>query len=301
MNFYMRPPNLAGLYVTDNYTAALLLISQLSSPDQDMSSAEAESSALLLRELLKVMEGAKDVSVEALQSLQKAAAAIPTIGPLMFSPGNIPGTIASASGLVMAAAKTKKLSDMLDLTSAQRTKLRKWASRRGGPNVNEAGKILKGRIKVLRKAGQLVLEIPLTLESKDYKILGEIGKPAVTIPAAAVQGELSKRVYLHANAARGGLKLLTGGTVGAALAVGPQAYLDWTSSTTNEEFYRKSAESQPTNAVSFVAGAAVTFAIGLTGAPLIIVIAVGWGAGLLAQHAMAKYGWDKDAEDWLLK
>lgn len=301
MSFYMRPPNLAGQYAVETYTAALLLVSQLSSPDEDMSSAEAETSALLLRELLNELESAKDVSVDALRALQKTAQEIPTIGPLMFSPGNIPGTIASASGLVMAAAKTKKLSDVLDLTSAQRTKLRRWANRKGGPKLNEAGKVLKGRIKVIRKAGQLVLEIPLTLDSKDYKIFGEIGKSKVSIPAGAARSSLNKRLYLHADAARGPLKLVTSGTVGFALAVGPQAYLDWTSSTTKEEFYKKSAQSQPTNVVSFVAGAIVTTFLGFAGAPLVLVIAVGWGVGLYAQHAMSKYGLDKEAEDYFLK
>ncbi|KPZ26973.1 hypothetical protein GIB57_23430 [Pseudomonas tremae] len=298
MNFYMRPPNpsIAGQYATDEYTAALLLISQLSSPDEQMSPEEAESMAVMLKELLQNLEQAKDVSAEALQSLQKAAAGIPVLGPLMFSPGNIPGTLASGSGVVMAAAKAKKVSDMLNLTSAQHKKLRKWANQRGGPNASTASKVLRGRIKILRIGGKLFLDIPLTLEAKDYKVLGEIGKSSVKIPIDEVRNKLNKRVHLHAEGARGSLKVMNGTIVGVALAVGPQAYLDWTSSSSKEEFYRKSAESQPTNVAAFAVGAVLTFGLGLAGAPLVAVIAVGWGAGLLTQHAMARYGVDKMAE-----
>lgn len=298
MSFYMRPPNpsIAGQYATDEYTAALLLISQLSSPDEQMSPEEAESMAVMLEELLQNLKQAKDVSVEALQSLQKAAEGIPVLGPLMFSPGNIPGTLASGSGVVMAAAKTKKVSDMLNLTSAQHKKLRKWANQRGGPNAIAVGKALRGRIKVLRIDGKLFLDIPLTLEAKDYKILGEIGKSSVKIPMNEVRSKLNTRVHLHAKGASGSLKVMNGSIAGIAIAVGPQAYLDWTSSSSKEEFYRKSAESQPTNVAAFAAGAVVTFGLGFFGAPLVVVIAVGWGAGLLAQYAMAKTGGDKMAE-----
>ncbi|AZF13702.1 hypothetical protein C4J92_0185 [Pseudomonas sp. R3-18-08] len=298
MSFYMRPPSpgLAGQYATDDYTAALLLISQLSSPDEQLAPEEAESMAVLLWELLQNIERSKDVSVEALQSLQKAAEGIPVLGPLMFSPGNIPGTIASGSGLIMAATKAKNISDMLDLTSAQHTKLRKWANQRGGPNARAAGKVLKGRIKVLRNGGKLFLEIPLTLEAKDYKILGGIGKSSINIPMNEVRSKLNSRVHLHADGAKGALKVMNGGVAGVALAVGPQAYIDWTGSNTKEEFFRKSAETQPTNVASFVVGAVFTVAAGFVGAPLVVVIAVGWGAGLMAQYAMSKTGADKAAE-----
>lgn len=70
---------------------------------------------------------------------------------------------------------------------------------------------------------------------------------------------------------------MNGTLMGAALAVGPQAYLDWTSSSSNEEFYRKSAESQPTNVAAFAVGAIVTFGLGFVGTPLVAVIAIGWG------------------------
>lgn len=298
MGFYMRPhsPDIAGEYATDDYTAALLLISQLSSPDEQMSSKEAEDSAVLLLGLLENLKQAKDVTAEAFQTLQKAAEGIPTLGPLMFSLGNIPGTIASGSGLVMAATKSKKLADMLDLTSAQRAKLRKWANQRGGQSVNNAGKVLKGRIKVFRNGGNLYLKIPLTFEATQYKILGEAGKSSVNIPISEAKRRLNAKVHLHAEGARGGLKLMNGSMAGVALAVGPQAYLDWTTSKTKDEFFRKSAESQPTNVASFAVGAIVTFGVTLAGAPLIAVIAVGWGAGLLTQYALSKTGADKKAE-----
>jgi hypothetical protein len=301
MSFYMRPPSIAGQYVTDDYTAAWLLVYQLSSPDEEMSPAEIEASVLLLRELLQKLKEATNISVEALQSLQKAAEDIPIVGSLMFSGGNLPGTIASASGLVMAATKSKKVSDLLDLTKAQSKKLHKWANSRGGPNAQTAGKALKGRIKIIREAGQLYLKIPLTVDARDYKVLGTIGRTAIQIPIDQARSTLNKSVHLHANGASGNLKVMTGSVLGFVLAVGPQAYLDWNSSTSKQDFLRKSAETQPTNLASFVVGAVATAALGAAGAPLIVVLGVGWLAGLGAQAVMAHTGWDKEFKDYLLK
>jgi hypothetical protein len=96
------------------------------------------------------------------------------------------------------------------------------------------------------------------------------------------------------------LKLMGGNSVGAALAVGPQAFLDYSSSTTGTEFYNKSVYSQPTNIVSAavgvgsgyaLAGAAAMFAV--PAAPLVVVVAVGFVAGMVVQWAMVDFGVDK--------
>ncbi|MCI3947872.1 hypothetical protein K0038_04982 [Pseudomonas syringae] len=96
--------NFAGTYETDDYNAALYLIYQLSSPDEQLSTEELKKGALLLRELFQRLETGAKISAEALKSLQQAAEKIPEIGPLMFSPGNLTGTAATAAGAVMAAA-----------------------------------------------------------------------------------------------------------------------------------------------------------------------------------------------------
>ncbi|VVQ26157.1 hypothetical protein PS928_06382 [Pseudomonas fluorescens] len=299
MDFYMQPGRLAGEYPTDNYTAAVYLVHQLSSRDEQMSPDEFISAALLLRELLQKLKSATNVSVEALQALQQAAAKIPVIGPLMFSGGNLPGTIATAAGGVMAAARARKVTDLLDLTAEQKSKLNAWANSRGAPGAQSASKTFKGSIRIISKKGQLFFEIPVTAVARHYKILGEVGPSVAHITVGNTKVALTQRAHLHANGAIGMLKFMGGDSVGAALAVGPQAFLDYSSSTTGTEFYNKSVYSQSTNIVSAavgvgsgyaLAGAAALFAV--PAAPLVVVVAVGFVAGLVVQWAMVEFGVD---------
>lgn len=300
MDFYMQPGQFAGEYATDDYTAAVYLVHQLSSRDEDMSPDEFRSAALLLRELLQKLKSATNVSVEALQALQKAAEKIPVIGTLMFSGGNLPGTIATAAGGIMAAARARKVTDLLDLTAEQKSKLNAWANSRGAPGAQSASKTFKGSIKIISKKGQLFFEIPVTAVARHYKILGEVGSSVAHVSVGNTKAGLTQRAHLHANGATGMLKLMGGNSVGAALAVGPQAFLDYSSSTTGTEFYNKSVYSQPTNIVSAavgvgsgyaLAGAAALFAV--PAAPLVVVVAVGFVAGMVVQWAMVDFGVDK--------
>ncbi|MDU8432875.1 hypothetical protein RYA99_27300 [Pseudomonas syringae pv. actinidifoliorum] len=300
MDFYMQPGRFAGLYATDDYTAAVYLVHQLSSRDEQMSPDEFKSAALLLRKLLQKLKSATNVSVEALQSLQQAAEKIPVIGPLMFSAGNLPGTVATAAGGVMAAAQSRKVSDFLDITAEQKAKLNAWANSRGAPGAQSARRTFKGSIKIISKEGQLFFEIPVTAVAKHYKILDAIGPSVAHVPVKNTSAALGQRAQLHAQGATGVLKHMGSNTVGVALAVGPQAYLDYSSSTTNLEFYNKSVYSQPTNIVSAgfgvgtgyaMAAAAAFFAV--PAAPLVVVIAVSFGVGLVAQWVMVEFGIDK--------
>lgn len=306
MDFYMQPGRFAGEYATDDYTAAVYLVHQLSSPDEQMSPKEYKDAALLLRELLERLKHAANVSAEALQSLQQAAANIPGIGSLMFSSANLPGTIASASGAVMAAAKARKVADLLDLTADQKSQLQRWANNRGAPGARSASKTFKGSIKIIAKHGQLFFEVPVTAVAQHYKILGQVGQSVAHIPVGSARAALNQRVPLHANGATGALKILSGNTVGFALAVGPQAYMDLSSSTSAKDFYNKSVASQPTNLASFVGGIAggaavpvVYGALAAGAAPLAVVLVVGWGFGLFVQYVMVSSGADKKIESAL--
>jgi hypothetical protein len=300
MDFYMQPGQFAGEYATDDYTAAVYLVHQLSSRDDQMSPREYQDAAILLRKLLEKLKHAANVSVDALQSLQQAAANIPGIGSLMFSGGNLPGTIAAAAGGVMAAAQSKKVSDLLDMTPAQKSKLHAWANSRGTPGAQSANKTFKGSIKIVSKGGQLFFEVPVTAVAKHYKLLGQVGQSVAHIPVGNTRAALNQKAPLHADGATGKLKLLGGPGVGIVLAVGPQAFLDYSSSTTTTEFYNASVYTQPTNVVSALvgigAGAAVTAgaaALALPAAPLVLVIAVGYFAGVLAQYVIIETGLDK--------
>lgn len=146
----------------------------------------------------------------------------------------------------------------------------------------------------------MFFQVPVTAVAKHYKVLGEIGRPATNIPAWNTRAALNKRVHLHANGATGALKFLGGPIAGSALAVGPQAFLDYSASDTATEFYNKSVDSQPTNIISAAVGIGAGYALGgmataamIPAAPLIVVLAVGWIAGLGAQWAIINTGLDK--------
>lgn len=300
MDFYMQPGRFAGLYATDDYTAAVYLVHQLSSRDEQMTTDEFKSAALLLRRLLKKLQSATNVSVEALQTLQQAAEKIPGIGSLMFSGGNFPGTLSTAAGGIMAAAQSRKVTDLLDLTSEQKAKLHAWANSRGEPGAQSARKTFKGSIKIIAKEGQLFFEVPVTAVAKHYKILSAVGPSAAHIPVGDTRAALNTRAQLHANGATGTLKVMGSNPVGFALAVVPQGYLDYSSSTTATEFYNKSVYSQPTNIASFAAGvgagyalATATTLLAVPAAPLLVVVAVGFLAGLGVQALFIETGLDK--------
>lgn len=305
---FPAPQNFAGYYATSDYNAAMFLAHELASPELDMSPSEAQESLQLLRSLIRSLTSAKDISVKALKELQKTAEAIPEIGPLMFSPANLPGTLVSAGTSIAALTKSKSVVDLLDLSAADKKKLIKWASSRGTANSTSAKKAFKGRIKLIRVAGQLHFEVPITAQAQSYKVLGQVGQQVANLPAYGTKAALSKRAMLHSGGAAGGLKFMTGNTVGVALAVGPQAYFDYTSSASMNEFYRKSAYSQPTNVAAFAGGIAggalVTFVYGIAAfgaAPLVLVLAVGWGFGLVAQRGMSYTGADQKIGDYLTK
>jgi hypothetical protein len=303
IEFYMRPSNVAGRYPADDYTAALYLVYQLSSTDQQLSPAEVESAALMLRQLLIKLQSAATISAEALQALQAAAESIPEVGPLMFSMGNLPGSLASISSAVLALKKSKKVSDLLDLTAEQKSKLRTWAKSRGSPGARSASKTFKGAIKIISQNGDLFFEIPVTAAAQDYKILGGVGKSVAHIPLANAHASLNQGAHLHGEAARGALRFLSGNTLGAVLAVGPQGYLDWASAKTRADFWKSSAYNQPINILSFGAGFATGLLIGFvagTAAPLFMVIALSTVVGVLVQKAISYYNIDKAIGNYLI-
>ena len=300
--------NFAGYYATSDYNAAMYLVHELASPDTDISSGEAQEYVQLLRSLLRRLRTAKDVSVEALKNLQAQAESIPGIGSLLFSPANLPGTLISAGTSVAAMSKSKSVVDLLDMTAADKKKLIKWANSRGTSTSRSAKQTFKGKIKLIRVGGQLHFEVPITAQAQSYKVLGQVGRQVAHIPAYGTRAALNERAMLHAEGAPRGLKMMTGNVVGVALAIGPQAYIDYTSSTTMDEFYRKSAYSQPTNVAAFAGGFAGSVAVGIISvgvgagaAPLVLIVAVGWLAGLGVQALIAGTGADKMVGDYLTK
>ncbi|VVO19817.1 hypothetical protein [Pseudomonas fluorescens] len=162
-SFYMPLQNFAGTYETDDYSAALYIVNLLLSKDAELSPEEYKNFVIQLRGYLKTLKASANVPAEALNSLQQMAEHIPEIGPLMFSLGNLPGTIASASGAVMAAAKSRKVTDLLELTTEQKNKLHSWANTRGAPGSRSARKTFKNNITIIQRDGKSFFKILLPL------------------------------------------------------------------------------------------------------------------------------------------
>jgi hypothetical protein len=305
-SFFMSLAPFAGQYEVDEYSAAWYLVYQLSSQDEQLTSEVYKAKALLLRDLIKRLKHAAKVSVEALKALQEAAEAIPEIGPLMFSLGNLPGTMASASGAVMATSKARKINDLLDMTPAQKEKLSAWARDRGKPGARSASKTFKSSINIISRNNKLFFEIPITAVGRHYKILGQAGQSVAHIPLKNTKAALNKFAHLHNNGATGALKFMGGNAVGFVIAVGPQALIDYSGSHTVKGFYNRTVESQPTNVASTIAGmvgggitAAAYTAVFSSAAPLVFILAAGWGIGLMAQAVIVDNGWDKGIGDFL--
>ena len=91
---------------------------------------------------------------------------------------------------------------------------------------------------------------------------------------------LSKWVWVAADGARGLLKYPTNNVAGMVLAVGPQTYLNYKSSTTMSEFYRKEIYNRPANVTSanegVVGGKLATIVCGAAGLGMIgLVLVIG--------------------------
>lgn len=292
--------NFAGYYATSDYNAAMFLAYELAAPDAEMTSVEAQESLHLLCALLKRLRAATNITVEELQKLQKMAESIPQIGPLLFSATSLPATLLAIGNIIATAAQSKSVVDLLNLSAADKKKLVQWANSRGSASSQSAKRAFRGRVKLIRVAGQLHFEVPVTAQAQRYRVLGQAGQQFAHIPAFGTKGVLDSRAMLHANGATRGLKFMTGGTVGSVLAIGPQAYLDYSSSSTMTEFFMKSACNQPANVAAvaggFVGGVVlgvVLAGFGVAAAPLVLVLAVGLLAGALAQQTVISLGVDR--------
>ncbi|WP_225776013.1 hypothetical protein [Pseudomonas sp. Marseille-Q5115] len=301
---FANAPNMSELYATSDYNAAVFIIHQLKS-EEPMSAREVEESVSLLQRLLRQMSAAADISLEELQRVQQMAESIKGIGPLLFSPANIAGTVVNLSNMSLALAQNKTVSDLLDLPPDQKARLKNWVDMRGKAGARSAKKISKGKIKLVWLRGALHFQIPATAQSVYYTHRHRV-PGVVNVPVYGAKRGLSRRAWVAADGARGLLKYTTSGTAGVVLAVGPQAYLDYKSSATLDEFYRKSAYSQPANIAAVAAGIAAGGAIAVGaaaagfGLALILVIA---GTALVSGgtlYAIGELGLDKKFGDLLM-
>ncbi|TDV58956.1 hypothetical protein [Pseudomonas sp. LP_7_YM] len=84
--------------------------------------------------------------------------------------------------------------------------------------------------------------------------------------------------------------MLVGNVAGPLLAFGPQLAMDIHDSTSGKDFLKKTAYSQPTNALVFASGVVVGATVS---APAIVIIGIGLVVGLTIQFVMSD-----DATGW---
>lgn len=292
-----QAPGISEFYATSDYNAAVFIIHQLKS-DEPMSARELEESVSLLQRLLRQMAAAGDTSLEKFLQVQKMAESIDEVGPLFFSSGNIAGTVVNVANLSAVWAQNKTLFDLVDLPPDQKARVKNWVDMRGRPGARSAKKISKGKIKLVWLRGALHFEVPATAQSIYYTHQGRV-PGVVNVPVYGAKRAFGGRAWLAADGARGLLKYTTSGTAGVVLAVGPQAYLDYKSSSSMDEFFRKSAYSQPANVAAATAGiAGGIYAIKVVrllrfGPALVIVIGAGWIASAITLLIIGKSGADE--------
>jgi hypothetical protein len=279
--------DISGTYAVDDISAAEFLIAELSAPETELSEQETEEYAVLLHSLLSKISTAGKVTSEQLLRLQEKAKSIPYIGSLLFSGANLPGTFASVAGTLHSASKATKVENLLDLTDATRKKLKRWAATRGKPGSVSANRAFRGRIKIVRLGGNLYFEVPTNARASMYRISGAPVGKFVHLPVHNTAGALRATAHIDSNVygQRGVGKLLAGKTAGPLLAFGPQVYFDATDATSFEDFLKRSAYSQPTNAIAFAGGWAVGAIIGSASA--VVMIPVGLAVGLWLQLFMS--------------
>ncbi len=298
---YPSTIGIGGRYATDDFSAAEFLIGELTDAESDLTKAESNIYLALLVELMEKLRTADDVSAEQFLALKAKAESIPVVGSALFSSSNLPGTLANIAAIGYSASKVKSVEDILDLSEPLKKKLREWAATRGTNSSQSPHRAFKDHIKLVRVGNALMFEIPANAQANIYRFAGKHVGDVVHVPAFNTAQAL--RNSAHVDSAAYGLKgigkVLTGPSVGGLLAFGPQLYIDVSTSSTPDEILRKSAYSQPTNALAFASGIIVG---AMVSGPAVIVVAVIMVTGLIIQVAMSESvtGWGKEVGDWLM-
>lgn len=293
--------DIGGRYNASDRDAAEFLILQLSAAESELEVTEAEDYALMLRALLDKMASSGKAGVDEWVALQKRAEAIPGLGPVLFSPGNMPGTLAALGGAIHAASRSTRIEKLLDLDPGTRDALKKWAKSRGKPGSVSANRAFRGRIKLVRYSGHLFFEIPASAKASMYRVNGQLNSATIRLSAYDTAKALRSVAHVDSGAygSRGVGRILTGSAAGPLLSFGPQMVIDASSSSSVSEFLHKSAYSQPSNIAAFAVGAII---IGIGGTAIFVVsIALMGGAGVHFFLSEAYTGWGNDLGDWLTR
>ncbi|MED5611468.1 hypothetical protein VV867_27520 [Pseudomonas sp. JH-2] len=289
--------NIGGEYVTDDYSGAMFLAGELATADSGMPAEEAEESLALLVFLFGKLKQVGKTSAKEMEVLRKQAEAIPVVGPLLFSPTNLPGTVLSTIGMTHSGIQTRKLIDLLDIKSPLKKELLRWHKTRGQIRKASTRKMFNRRIKLIYSGNALKFQIPASSTASIYRLGDLYSGGKIQVPRSQITSTLEKRIFIDSKmyGAKGFGKLIGSTSVGTLLSIGPQAYIDAKESKDLQEFLNRSAYSQVGN----VAGLAAGVVVGLVGGPAILVIAGGLIFGMAAQYVIGESGTDKKVGDIL--
>jgi hypothetical protein len=303
--YFRGGPRIDGYYPVSDYDAALFLAYELADPDIVMGADEALEKANLLQNLLQGLQRAGRWTLEELSTLQKAAERIPEIGPLLFSPTSLPGTFVTAGSIVAAASMSKPTHQLLDLTNARKKALYQWSQAKGKARVQAAQRLAQGRVTLVTHNGKHQFKVPVTAQASHYLVAGKVPGSTILVPAHSARASLVRKAMLSANGASGALRMATGTTAGALLAIGPQAVTDYMNATGFRDFLRRSTYSQPGNIAAVAASLFVANALaGVLASsaarvmPLLVLLLIGGGVGLAVQNLMNRFEGNKMIVDY---
>ncbi|MBJ7223505.1 MULTISPECIES: hypothetical protein [unclassified Brenneria] len=290
--------DVGGDYATDELSGAMFLATALAQPDDESTPDETLEDLGLLLSLYAELQRTGKATAEELNELRKRGEAIPVIGPLVFSPANLPAVVGSLTGIAHATSQARRVIDLLNIPNSLKRELRNWATTRGRAGARSASKTFRRRIKLVYVNGNLVFKIPASTLAPYYALRGlTAGGGHVHVPVHGANQALNTRVTPNTAtyATRGLGRVLGSNWVGAALSMGPQAAIDAQNSADMREFAERSAYSQATNAAVFATGVVVAGVAAVAGAPVIAAFALALGAGLVVQFVLNKSGFN----DWV--
>jgi hypothetical protein len=303
--------NVGGTYPADAGAASRYLIARLKY-DQDMTPQERVNELLQLRQALRDAE--KTFSTTEFGKMYKEAQKIPGLGGEVlngiYAPTNIGSSLATGAGAALSLTQKAPTSDLLDIPEGVRDKLLAWARKSGNQGIKSAQKRFGTTLELVRVEGKWVFEIPVNKKAAGYVVRGRAAQSVVRIPAY-------RQAALDALEARNRLNVegfgktlgghITGVGVGGLLALGPQAISDAIDADNLHQFASLEAHSQPANLAGWLAGwGAGTYLPGFIVAaaglpvelPVLAVLAIGFGVGLLVQVGVSHFAGKRMGDAW---
>lgn len=283
--------DVGGEYGTDDLSAATLLAIDLAEPDTEASPGQTLDDLGLLVMLFAKLKENSSIAAKELAQLQKHAEAIPVIGPLLFSSSNLPGTLASVGGMLHATWQTRRVADLLKVSSAIKREIVTWSNDRSRGISRALKRPARKRVKVTYRNGRAMLKIRAATLAPYYNLRALAYGRHIYIPANSVEKTLRGRVGPNPGTygTRGLGRVFAGSAAGAALAFGPQAIIDAQDSKSVKEFVERSAYSQVGNVAAFGAGMAVA---AIVSGPVVVVLGLSLVAGAAAQYLVGETGLD---------